>query len=67
MTTSIPPHWKPAPEAAADAKYSAEHVRRLARQGRIVAAKHQGGREWYVDLEDLLRYKAEQEEKGRGQ
>jgi excisionase family DNA binding protein len=57
-------NWVTTREAAQRSGYVAETVRRLANQGRIKSRKF--GIVYQIDLEDLLRYKAKQEEKGRG-
>jgi phage terminase Nu1 subunit (DNA packaging protein) len=64
MTTAIPSDWRTAAEAAALTGYNAEYVRELARQGKIAAAKRQGGREWWVDVDSLRQYRAKQGKKG---
>jgi excisionase family DNA binding protein len=54
--------WITTDEAAALAGYVVEYVRCLAREGRIHAEKR--GRDWWVDRDDLLRYKAQMDRLG---
>ena len=54
--------WITTDEAAALVGYVVEYVRCLAREGRIHAEKR--GRDWWVDRDDLLRYKAQMDRLG---
>lgn len=48
------PAWMTTQEAAEYSGYDVEHVRRLARQGRIGAVKK--GRDWWIDYEMFMAY-----------
>jgi excisionase family DNA binding protein len=56
--------WVTTREAAEQSGYVAETVRRLANQGKINSRKW--GLVYQIDLDDLMRYKAEQEERSKG-
>ena len=46
--------WMTTQEAAEHSGYDIEHVRRLARQGKIGAVKK--GRDWWIDVEQFTAY-----------
>ncbi|MGQ9600608.1 MAG: helix-turn-helix domain-containing protein [Anaerolineae bacterium] len=46
--------WMTTQEAAEYSGYDVEHVRRLARQGKIGAVKK--GRDWWIDVEQFTAY-----------
>ncbi len=46
--------WMTTQEAAEYSGYDIEHVRRLARQGKIGAVKK--GRDWWIDVEQFTAY-----------
>ena len=48
------PPWMTTQEAAEHSGYDIEHVRRLARQGKIGAVKK--GRDWWIDVEQFTAY-----------
>jgi hypothetical protein len=47
--------WHTIPNAATQTGLSSSHIRYLARSGKIAARKR--GRDWFVRLDDLLRYR----------
>lgn len=53
---SYPGHdkWMTTEEVAGFSGYDVEHVRRLARQGKIGAVKR--GRDWWIDVEAFVTY-----------
>ena len=53
---SYPGHdkWMTTEEAAKYSGYDVEHVRRLARQGKIGAVKR--GRDWWIEVEVFMAY-----------
>jgi excisionase family DNA binding protein len=57
-------NWVTTREAAEQSGYVAETVRRLANQGKINSRKW--GLVYQIDLDDLMRYKAEQEARQGG-
>jgi excisionase family DNA binding protein len=59
---ATPVAWITTGEAATSTGYVVEYVRCLAREGRIHAEKR--GRDWWVDRDDLLRYKAQMDRLG---
>jgi excisionase family DNA binding protein len=62
MVEPIAKGWLGTGEAAAVTGYVPAYLRRLAGQGRIEARKV--GRDWLIDLESLLAYKAQMETLG---
>lgn len=53
----IPEGWVDSRQAAEATGYTPEHLSRLARTGKVRAVRV--GRDWLIDQEDVLRWRAE--------